>query len=151
MTPAALYERKPESVDHTVGILNGFYYNHVPELEGDILPYEDPNKRVQIRYYKNFDFDGRRFWRLASVWYETKDCGWKPFMIIQNAGRAGDDHRKRFVTDAALYKEAARYLKTIVMFPERSDLDKDVVDPLADVPKLTEFYGNELDGYFARH
>lgn len=156
MTPATLYERKPESMDHAVGILNGFYYNHVPELAGDTLPDEDPNKRVQIRYYQNFNFDGRRFWRLASVWYATKDskdsndCDWKPFMIIQNAGREGDDHHKRFVTDAALYEEAARYLKTIVLFRECSDLDKDVVDPLVDVPKLTEFYGNELDGYFER-
>lgn len=150
MTPAALYERIPESSDHAVGILIGCYYNHVPELEGDTLPYEDPNKRVLIKYYRNFDFDGRRYWRLASVWYESKNCHWLPFMVIQNAGREGDDHRKRFVTDAAVYADAARYLKTIVMFPERYDSEKDLVDPTVDVPKLTEFYGNELDGHFER-
>lgn len=150
MTPAALYERTPESIDHAVGNLIGFYFNHIPELEGDTLPYEDPNNRVQLRYYKNFDFDGRRFWRLASVWYETNNCFWRPFMIIQNAGREGDDHRKRFVTNREVYESAARYLKTIVMFPERYDSDKDVVDPLVDIPKLTDFYGNELDGHFER-
>jgi len=149
VTPAVLYERIPERIDCAVGILKGCYYNHVPELEFDILPHEVENSRVQIRYYKDFNFDGRRFWRLASVWYETKECFWKPFMIIQNAGREGDDHYKRFVTDVGLYAEAVRYLKTVSLVPDKGD--SDVVNPFDDVPKLTDFYGNSLDDNFEMH
>jgi hypothetical protein len=149
VTPAALYERIPERIDTAVEILKGCYYNHVPELEFDILPHEVANSRVQIRYYKEFDFDGRRYWRLASVWYETNDCHWKPFMIIQNAGREGDDHHKRFVTDVGLYAEAVRFLKSICLTPDKGD--PEVVSPFDDIEGLTEFYGNRLDGHFERH
>lgn len=146
MKPKELYARAPESVDHGLGILHGFYYNHVPELEHDILPAEDPHQRVAVRYYKNFNFDHRRFWALAAVCFDGL-----PFMIIQNAGREGDDHAERFVTDEGTYWAAMRYLKTIALVPEHHvDRAKDVVDPDVDIKGLTDFYGNSLDGYFER-
>ena len=144
MKPKELYAREPESCSHELGILHGFYYNHVPELEHDVLPAEDPNKRVVLRYYKNFNFDHRRFWALAAVCFDGM-----PFMIIQNAGREGDDWAKRFITDEGTYGDAVRYLKTIALVPEHHmDQAKDVVDPDIDNGALTAFYGNSLDGHF---
>jgi len=146
VTPKDLYARAPERVDHAVGVLIGCYYNHVPEIDDGYLPHEDPNGRIAIRYYKDFNFDGRRYWRLAAVCFNGL-----PFMIIQNAGREGDDHHKRFITDLATYHEAVKYILTIANIPDRHQTEKDVVDPEADIPKLTDFYGNELDGHFERY
>ena len=146
MKPKELYALKPESCSHELGMLHGYYYNHVPELETDILPAEDPSKRVVLRWYKNFNFDGRRFWALAAVCFDGM-----PFMIIQNAGREGDDHHKRFVTDEHTYHQAVLYLKSIALLPDRGGPDKDVVDPDVDIKGLTDFYGNSLDGHFEMH
>jgi hypothetical protein len=120
VTPAELYARKPERVDHIVGVLGGFYYNHMPEIDDGYMPYEDPNKRIAIRYYKDFDFDGRRFWRLAAVCFDGL-----PFMIIQNAGREGDDHHRRFITDLHQYKDAVKYVLSIAKIPDRHETEKD--------------------------
>jgi len=145
MKPKELYARAPESCSHELGILHGFYYNHIPELEHDVLPAEDPNGRVLLRWYKNFNFDGRRFWALAAVCFDGL-----PFMIIQNAGREGDDWARRFITDEGTYWAAMRYLKTIALIPEASRVD-DVVDPDVDIKGLTDFYGNSLDDHFEMH
>jgi hypothetical protein len=141
MTPAQLYTRKPERQSHAVGRLNGFYYSHVPELKDDVLPYEDPGKRVELRFYKDFSFDGRRIWTLASIWFDGA-----PFMIIQNAGREGDDHYRRFITDLDAYLAATRYLKSICTIPDL--IHEDVVKLDAEITGLTDFYGNRLDGHF---
>jgi hypothetical protein len=143
MTPNELLKREPESTSYEVGRLNGFYYHHIPELEFNILPTDDPNRRVELKFYKDFNFDYRRIWALASVWFDGK-----PFMIVQNAGKEGDNHYKRFVTDEATYKEALKYLSSIVLFADKPV--EDVVDADADIPNLTSFYSHTLDGYFER-
>lgn len=144
MTPEKLYERKPEDIDHCIYVLNSGWYNHVPELEFNVLPTEDPGKRISIHTYKYFNFDGRRYWALRSVWLDEK-----PFMIIQNAGREGDDHAHRFITDVAMYTEAVAYLRTVVNTPDEEI--PDVVNVTDEIVSLTEFYGNSLDGFFERY
>lgn len=146
MKPMELYALKPESCSHELGILHGFHYNHLPELEHDVLPAEDPDKRVVLRYYKNFYFDHRRFWALAAVCFDGM-----PFMIIQNAGREGDDWAKRFVTSEYTYRAAVKYLKSIALVPEVTDMTNDLVDPEVDNGSLTAFYGNSLDGHFEQN
>lgn len=61
-------------------------------------------------------------------------------MVVQRAGREGDDHKARFVTDAAAYAEMVSYLKAL--------LGEQVVAVAADqdIMGLDEFYGNKLDG-----
>jgi hypothetical protein len=141
VTPAQLYARTPKRAAREVGRLKGFYYNHVsPELtEWDALPYEDPGKRVELRFYEDHNVDHRRNWVLASVWLDGR-----PFMIVQNAGREGDDHAKRFITDAATYVEAARYLKSLCLPQETRDGPTDIVGVDDDLRGLTEFYGSRL-------
>lgn len=139
-----LYARAPESTNYEVGNLVGFYYNHVPEIENANLPWEDPNKRVEFKCYKYFNFDGRRFWRLAGVYFDGK-----PVMITQNAGREGDDHRERFITDHAHYTQMVAYLMTLNQ--AKFEKPADVVGIDDEIPGLTEFYGNSLDGRFEHY
>ncbi len=142
MTPAELYLRTPEEESKDLSILKGYRYDHLPETGEPGCSFEG-NERVTIKYYKLFNFDGRRFWCLASVWFDDL-----PFMIIQNAGREGDDWHQRFVTNHQLYAQAIMYLRSFVTiiaegFP---------ITPLdQDIPELTSFYGNSLDGYFERY
>ncbi len=151
MTPNELYMRIPENSHYDLEYLIGFYYNHIPEIE-EISDANEKEQRVLIKEYKNFDFDGRRIWRLASVWFDDNnlaDFGHKPVMIIQNAGREGDDRTGRFITDEKLYMEMIIYLRSLVK--EDRPITSDVVDPDVDINNLTSFYGNELDGHFERY
>jgi len=146
MTPNQLYQRTPIHTETFLSILkaNWHHYNHIPEIHGD-LPPADPNKKIEVRYYKDFHFDMRRYWALASVWFEGK-----PVMVIQNAGREGDDHSKRFITDKGQYQLMIEYLATL----QKSDefiSEPDLVSPNEEVKNLTSFYGNELDGIFDYH
>ena len=143
MKPTDLYYRPFESKHNTLGHLKGFYYDHLPEIEHDLWGIEsEKNEKVTIKEYRNFDFDGRRYWLLASVWYENN-----PIMIIQNAGREGDDHRRRFVTDKEKYKEMIKYIRTLL---ESEEEIEDYFDPNEDIQGLDSFYGHTLDGVFKR-
>ena len=146
MKPIELYERKPESESLDLNFLRGTYYDHLAELgENQYTLDLSQNKLVVIRFYKMFNFDARRFWSLASVWYEGL-----PVMIIQNAGREGDDHHERFITDRDLYYRMLGYIWSISL-NKHEELKGDLVDPNVDVPGLTSFYGNSLDGHFEHH
>lgn len=140
MTPTQLYQRTPTKTDHDLTRLKGFYFDHIPEIKGT-LPSDDPIQKVEVRYFKDFHFDTRRYWLLASVWFENK-----PVMIIQNAGREGDDHAASFITDMEQYRVMIGYLATL---QKHDDVKDRTVNPDTDVPNLTSFYGNELGGYFS--
>lgn len=147
MTPNELYRREQYEVSHDLYLLApcNSYTTHVPEI-GDAVYGFNEQSEITIRIYKDFDFDGRRFWRLASVW-----LGDRPIMIIRNAGREGTDHHSRFITDEAGYRDliavCAKYRKPD---PHSQELE-DVVPPDQDIKDLAEFYGNALDGPFQRY
>lgn len=148
MKPSELYSRKPEESSHDLEYLMGCYYNFIPEVTEAEMMYNGvlkENTRVEIRVYKDFDFDGRRFWRLCSIMFDER-----PVMIIQNAGREGDDHTARFITDLDAYKKMIGYIRTLLPAPAMEDVE-DVVSEDDNIPDLTRFYGNELDGYFERY
>lgn len=146
MKPRELYERKPESVSNDLKILKGCYYDHIFELnlEDGLIEQIDNNEKIQIKYYKYHSFDSRRIWSLASVWFDGS-----PVMIIQNAGREGDDHHAKFVTDEIKYIEMLQYINELL--PKHTYNVKDFYGEDQDIPNLTNFYGNELDGYFEYH
>jgi len=150
MTPNELYKRVPEKIVLAIepaseffggGYLEGFYYNHVPEIDGQSK--YNPSDRIKCYIYKDFDFDGRRFWRLAAIWFDDK-----PIMIVQNAGREGDDHSERFITNWEGYCEMVQHIMSL-RIPDEFE-QENLVDPDTDIEGLTSFYGNELDGYFTR-
>lgn len=114
----------------------GFYY-----LTGDLAAVREPAPRLEVKTVKYVNFDGRRYWKLATVWLDGK-----PVMITQNAGREGDDCCRRFITDLELFKELLAYV--ISLLPKRLDYEqaeKDCVAPEAPRDDLTCFYGHKLE------
>lgn len=153
MTPNELYAREPEKKDKDLDVLVGHRYNHIKEIESlsmyGVKLAPGKNDRITIKYYKDFDFDYKRFWRLASVWFDDT-----PIMIIQNAGRGGDDHHRRIITDPVRYGEMIGYIaKELIIYELAGNkkLDGDVHQIDEDVKGIDDFYGNNLDGYFERH
>ncbi len=139
MTPNELYAMEPEEVTYSLDYLSGVYFNHVDIDEMDMLAtFNVKQDRVEIRMLKNFCFDGRRIWRLATVWFDKQ-----PVMVIQNAGREGDDHQERFITDVEQFSKMVGFIRSLVP-PEQID----VYDPNQQIDGLTSFYGNSLDGPF---
>lgn len=156
ISPNELYAREPKEVlgakfDNYDYIWWGSYFNHVPEID-QYAEYESTD-RIQVKIYQDFDFDGRRFWRLASIWYEMQTDAFTfehlPVMIIRNAGREGDDFSDRFITNPEAYKQMVAHINTLKKF-DKAELD-DCVDPAEPVDSLLEFYGNSLDGHFERY
>jgi hypothetical protein len=142
MKPIELYRRQPEKVTKEIGYLKGFYYDHIPEIneEWEWELWRLDNEKIEIRFYKDHCFDDRRIWRLASVWFDGN-----PVMIIQNAGREGDDYSRRFITDKNKYIEMIDYIKSLI----RTDNEiKDLVDLEQECGELVTFYGYTLDGDF---
>jgi hypothetical protein len=140
MKPIELYNIKPMSVTTDLNILHGCTYNHIPEIIiNNVLDEEiiKKNDKISIKIYKNLSIDERRFWLLASVWFEDK-----PVMIIQNAGREGDDHKERFITDEKLYIKMINYIKIII--PLNINDIKDIVNDNDEIEDLISFYGECL-------
>ena len=97
MTPLELYNKIPEITSNNLNDLIVGSYSHFPEIVEFNCGYwfdDYIQTDIEIRIYKNYDFDGRRFWRLQSVYYKNN-----PVMITQNAGREGDDHNQRYITE----------------------------------------------------
>ena len=141
MKPQELYEMEPQEISHRPCELAGCYYNHIKEsgIDGYELGWDVETDRLEIRIIKHHNFDHRRFWRLATVWFDGK-----PVMVIQNAGRDGDDFRRRIITDADSFRAMCSHIASLKPV---TDIE-DVVDPQSDVDGLTDFYGNHLGGMF---
>lgn len=159
MKPSELLKREPESIvnifadrDNSkwlfMDYFQGTYFNHVPELNinpHDIDGFVDVDF-VTVKVLKDFNFDSRRYWRICVVCLHDF-----PVMIIQNAGREGDDYYDRFIVDPDRYKELVRLISSLIRVDIEPENLQDVVSLDEDIPSLTEFYGNELDGYFKRY
>lgn len=149
MTPRQIYEMPAERVDTDLAHLFGCYYNHLPEAgdKSDISSWIHGIKqeRVSIRFIKDFCFDGRRVWQLAVVVFDGQ-----PVMITQNAGREGDDHAARFITDMDGVMRMAQFIISLKPVEHIAEEGK-LVGLDEDIPSLTKFYGQRLDDPFHRH
>ena len=131
-----IYAMPVEDIYSDLSSLNGCYYSHIPEVDIYSIP-EGSVERVEIREIKYVDFDGRRIWNLSTIWFDEK-----PVMIFQNAGREGDDHAKRFITDFDLYTEMVSYL---ISLQKPDIMHSDIIDPTEKRNDLDNFYGCSLD------
>lgn len=130
-----------------VEYLKGCYFDHMPEVSSYAIPSTTNIERMGVRTLANFDYDGRRIWRLATVWFDDQ-----PFMITQNAGREGDDHARRFITDWKVYEQAVHYLMSLYQYTDDPEDPFYTLDPNEDVgDTLTFFYNDSLDTPFERH
>ncbi|MCY9308843.1 hypothetical protein MOF23_07650 [Bacillus inaquosorum] len=136
MNAKQIYDMEPREISNELSLLAGFYYNHLPEIED--IPYGLEQDKVSIKIYADYEYDWSRFWRLASVWFEDI-----PVMIIQNAGRDGDDHRERFITDEKAYENLVSYVKGLI--PKEEVNNPDLIDLEEDITGLSEFYGWSLE------
>lgn len=145
ITAKEIYQLPHQSETNELWSLKGCYYDFLPEIDDYDLYSIKPedNKRLKIKVLKDFDFDGRRFWRLQTLWIDDK-----PVMIMQNAGREGEDHRERFITNDGLYKEVVNYMRELV--GDNSNMFDDFVDE-NEPRNYLEFYGNHLNGHFERY
>jgi hypothetical protein len=159
ITPQDLYDQPTEfetnnlnemfSSSNTHTEINGCYYNHMPEVSSDQLErqFDSAALCLKLKVHQFFDFDGRRYWCLSSLWHLGT-----PFMIMQNAGREGDDHAKRYITDIKTYNRAHNYVNNRRIYVEVAESESDIVNPTEPLGnKLTTFYGNTLGGYFERY
>lgn len=134
MTPNQIYALEPAQVKTCLYSLC--------DLLKDVDRYDidwDLNGRVEARYYADHSFDGERCWSLYSLWFDDK-----PFMVCQEAGRGGRDHRDCFITDLDTCRAAEEYLRTL----GRAGDGRQAVSPDEDAPALTSFYGCELSDFY---
>lgn len=135
------YHMEVLKTEKDLSILVGFYYSHIPEAveagQVDVLRHIK-NEKIQIRYHADKIVDASRCWILASVWFNDN-----PIMIIQNAGRDGDDHACKYVTLLSHYIEMVTYIKGLIK-PEFDEITIPVIDLEKDMPELTEFYGDRV-------
>ena len=163
MNPNDLYAREPEKEFHPFSEANpalqhpsvlleyfiGVYYNH---LAPDIDPYAitgiNRSTQVVIKVLRDFHFDHRRFWRLSTVWFNNA-----PVMIIQNAGREGDDFKKRYITDPDKFIEMLNHIRGLFRYENTTseDVQGDVIPVDMDNPDLVQFADHTLDGFFERY
>ena len=151
MKPSELYARQPEKVERELDVLfkSGGEMCFIPELD-DIQTWThaydlEKQTSIEVKTLKYFQCDHRRIWWLSTIWFEGQ-----PVMIIQRAGREGDDHLSRFVTDAELYTKMVDYLSKLFYPVFKHTTVADLVEPDSEVKDLGNFYGRSIDGPFYR-
>lgn len=122
-------------------LLMGGNGGHIAEVRCNHFDVEGlSSERIETRFIVDHNIDGRRIWRLATVWLDGE-----PVMVIQNAGREGRDFCARFITDEERFVEMIRLIEEL----ER-EINYDKLEITnADEPSIefTAFYSNALDSF----
>ncbi len=114
-----------------------------PELGGiwrdstEVLEAMERDARLTVSQLMDDYIDGRRTRAMHTLRFDGK-----PVAIVQNAGREGDDHRKRWVTDREVYAELLAYLCKQMLEAGDSDDFADPTQPLYE-EEVFHFYGDD--------
>lgn len=90
----------PQFEERSLQSLIGCYYNHIPEIETGTVLGEEVTKHnimVVIKVIKHFNFDYRRYWRLATVWFDVREKlktmkeDFNKWWNIEGFGHCGDE------------------------------------------------------------
>ncbi len=143
ITANELYKLEP--IDISTGVYETdlcYIQEHLYEFDRN-LPYDLNTSSLdfEIKVIKDHCYDGRRTWTLKTVWY-----GGCPFMIVQNAGREGDDHQDRFITNKDVYIKFVLAIQALLVTTEEHI--SDVIDPNEPWNDLDRFYGQSLSETF---
>ena len=142
MTPSAYYNCK--NVIRETNDLNEIFgmssHSHIPEINEYYIHEEDniKNEHITTKVLLDKNTDGRRIVKVITVWYDKN-----PVMIIRAAGREGDDHYDRFITDVFLYRSMVNYLRLIL--PHEEINEDEIVNSEADVANLNILYGSKIE------
>ena len=137
-----LYSRQPQYVTKDLTkIKDHIYESSFDEHRG--LGYYgqktfEENARVEIKIIDERIIDERRFWLLTSVWFDEL-----PIMITQNAGREGDDHSERYISNYEAFKRLINYLRKLQNLNDNFSVDEMNTEIYFET--LASFYGQDLD------
>ena len=92
--------------------------------------------RIKIKVLKDFNFDGRRIWRLFYVEFDNV-----PVMFCRNAGREGDDSFDNVIINTKIYKQMHNYIFGNMKIHFRKDK---IVESNSNANSFIDFYGHNL-------
>lgn len=136
----SIYKVDAPVVSMTDHAPSSWWFPEVTDLDTsdeDLCKRLDNQGRMQVKLVGHDNGDGYRYATLVTIWYNG--C---PVMIVQEAGRGGRDHQRRWITDVLEYKALCRYLRSQIIVNIDPDED-DIVSPDAFVyaEDLYNFYG----------
>jgi hypothetical protein len=148
VTPNELYALKPvEILRDDLGPLKGSAgaYDHLPEVSARVDELAGIARgplagRFDLRFYARRSIDERRVWWLYALYLDGA-----PVMILQNAGREGDDFYRRIVTHPDRLASVVTFLRAHLPVGEF-----EAVDPTKPVKGLDAFYGDHLSEHLKR-
>ena len=144
--PNDIYRLTPESISNNLEYIANPYFNHVSETIHDFsLFHVIRSDQIEIRiisevvkYHRSEVVKYHRIvWRLATVWFDNK-----PVMVIQNAGKYGHEHSKKFVTDRKTYKRMCDHIKELISIENEDDIKE--IDADKNIKGLVKFYGHRI-------
>lgn len=106
-------------------------------LGTDVLEELEKEGRLKVKCLVDFYIDYRRYAAMHTVWFDEL-----PVFIVQNAGREGDDHFNRWVTDLPRYLQLLGYLQSKIPLEirfEATDPEKEVFPE-----EIFRFYGMDF-------
>lgn len=126
-------------------VLRGDWFPELPDphrLESsEVLAVLAAEGRLAVKQLVYLYVDGSRDASMHTLWFDGT-----PVAIVQNAGRSGRDHQRRWVTNGPVFLALEQYLVSKML----SDEDLDVVDPESEVyeEEFLCFYGNDFTAQF---
>lgn len=128
------------------GVLNYHWFPEVQELEWklncEVEALLEKDGRIEVRQLVHVQVDGSRYLCMQTVWFDGK-----PVMITQDAGRSGDDHHRRWITDRNTFMSMCQHLRSFLATDEEQ---ADVFDPEALVYEeaMFCFYSHDFSKQF---
>ncbi len=141
-----VYALPAQPVDLTQYVLREEW---IPELQGSLDLYNgelleelQTEQRLQLKCLVDDYIDGHRVVQMHTLWFDGH-----PLCIVQNAGRSGRDHSRRWVTDPRQYLQMLAYLVSKIKVEAN---DNDLADPEEVVyeEEVFCFYGSDFASRF---
>jgi len=133
MKPSDLYRLKPIEIDYCLYALKGVIDEPVWNT------YNDPNKRVELHSYFFHSFDSDRYMHLFAVKMDNKFV-----MIIQRAGREGNDYIEYFITDFRQYIQLCKYIRGLNLEYDEKHQEH-IYKENKIIKEIGNFYGHNIN------
>ncbi len=96
-------------------------------------------EHIMYKFVIYHNVDGRRIWALGYATFDNV-----PFMIIQNAGREGDDYVQEYIFNEDVYEQAVELLLDIQRAIPRGVRKPTIYSIEEHNKNLNSFYGYEI-------